>query len=95
MSEFTKIEKPFSFDVSPISINADKSISIAISVGFVVKNEATGEESLDIQSQQTHYLMPNAGEEALKVQANKGETAIQALKRGILDVLRAKGATKL
>lgn len=94
MSEFTKIEQPFSFDASPLSINADKSINVSISVGFVVKNEATGEESLDIQSQQNHYLMPSEGAEALKVQANKGETAVQALKRGILDVLRAKGATK-
>lgn len=86
MFKFTPIEQPMVFNIMPISVNPDGSMSATVSVGFIVNDTFTP------VAQQPHYLAQDEASEVLKTLPNEGETAFEALGRAVHARLKAKGA---
>ena len=81
----TLLDKPVHYQLSPITVNPDWSISASLNL-FV--DGPAGPVGIASQS----YFLPAAeAAAALATQATAGQTAMQALSAGILAVLKSKG----
>jgi hypothetical protein len=83
MFKFTSIEQPMAFNIMPISVNPDGSMSATVSVGFIVNDTFTP------VAQQPHYLGAGEAREVLQALPNDGETAFKALGRTVYAKLKA------
>lgn len=81
----TLLDKPVHYQLSPITVNPDWSISANLSLYVDGPN---GPAAIAVQS---YYLSPAEAASALATQATTGQTAMQALSAGILAVLKSKG----
>lgn len=86
MFKFTPIDQPMVFNIMPISVNPDGSMSATVSVGFI------SNEAFTPVAQQPHYLGVDEAREVLQTLPAEGETAFEALGRAVYAKLKAKGA---
>lgn len=85
MFKFTTITEPMCFNIMPISVNQDGSISATVTVGFVKDNTFTQ------FAQQSHYLSVDEAKPVLSTIPAEGETIQDALSRSVHEALKAKG----
>ncbi|MFK7088673.1 hypothetical protein AAFM71_07635 [Chromobacterium violaceum] len=86
MFKFTPIAQQMCFNIMPISINPDGSVTATVSVGFVKDEQFTP------VAQQPHYLSPDEAHDVLAAIPTDSETAFEALGRAVHAKLKAKGA---
>lgn len=86
MFKFTPIAEPMCFNIMPISVNQDGSISATVTVGFVKDSTFTQ------FAQQSHYLSAEEAKPVLSATPAEGETIQDALSRSVHEALKAKGA---
>ena len=82
----TLLDKPVHYQLSPLTINPDWSISASLSLYI---DSANGPAVIATQN---HYLTTAEAAVALAAKATSGQTAMEGLSAGILAVLKSKGA---
>lgn len=97
MFKFTPIAEQMCFNIMPISVNQDGSVSATVSVGFI--RETPSANGVDAPSatfipvaQQSHYLSAAEAKSVLSATPAEGETIQDALSRAVHEALKAKGA---
>ena len=82
----TLLDKPVHYQLSPLTINPDWSISASLSLYI------DGANGPAVIATQNHYLTTAEAAVALAAKAGSGQTAMEGLSAGILAVLKEKGA---
>lgn len=93
MPLFTVIAGTAAYQVSPVFMNQDGSVTGTVRYGVLREDPANAESNVFYQvSEQAHYLSAAEAQAVLQTMPKEGETLKDALERGFSEALMAKGA---